>query len=62
MCDIIVQAIRLIVENLLKIFLPILVSITHSSYLLQILSVMMSPYQGGTDRVVIVSIWVFQCM
>ena len=48
--------------NLLKNVLLILIIISHSYSLLCILSMLMIPYQGGTDRVVIGSIWIFRCM
>ena len=53
---------RLIGGNSLKTLLLILLSIAHSSSLLWISYVLMSPYRGGTDRVVIGSSWVCQCM
>ena len=53
---------RLIGGNLLKTLLLILIGISNSSSLLSISSVMMSPYQGGMDRVVIGYIFVFRHM
>ena len=48
--------------NLLKTLLLILMIITHISSLLLISYVLMSPYHGGMDRVVIGLIWVCRCM
>ena len=48
---------RLIGGNSLKTSLIILMSIAHSSSILQISYVLMSSYRSGTDRVVIGSIW-----
>ena len=62
MCKVMVLSMRLIGGNLLKTLLLILMSSIHRSYLLQVLYVLISSYCRGTDRVVIVSIWVFQCM
>ena len=62
MCEVRVRAMRLIGGNLLNTLLIILMSIAHRFSLLRISSVMMSPYHGGIDRVVIGSIWVCQCM
>ena len=47
---------RLIGGNSFKTLLLILMSIVHSYSLLRIFSVLMSPYYGGTDRVIIGSI------
>ena len=51
---------RLIGGKSLKTLLLILMSIIHSYSLLRISYVLMSPYCGGTDRVVIGSILVCQ--
>ena len=52
-----VRAMSLIGGNLLKTSLLILMSIAHSYSILQISYVLMIPYCGGTDRVVIGSFW-----
>ena len=53
---------RLIGGNSLNTLLLILMSITHSSSVICISSVLMSPYLCGTYMVVIGSIWVCQFM
>ena len=53
---------RLIGRNSLKTWLLISMSITNSPYLLQISYVLMSPYQGGTDKVAIGSICGCRCV
>ena len=58
MCRVGVQAMRLIGGNSLKTSLLILMSIAYSPSILRISYVLMSPYRGGTYRVVIESIWV----
>ena len=60
MCEMRVQAMRLMGGNLLKTLLLILVSIVRKYSFLLISSVMMSPYLGGMDRVVIGSIWLLR--
>ena len=60
MCDMRLRAMRIISGNSLKTLLLILMIILYSSSLIRILSVLIIPYQGGTDRVVIGSIWVFR--
>ena len=62
MCEARVRAMSLIGGNSLKTSLLILMSIVHSSSLLWISCEMMITYRSGTDRVVIVSIWVYGCM
>ena len=61
-CEMRVRDMRLIGGNFLKTLLLILMSIAHSYSLFWISYVLMSPYCGGTERVIIGSIWVFQCM
>ena len=53
---------RLIGGNLLKTSLLILMSIAHSYSLLQVSYVLVIPYCGGMDRVVIGSIFIYQYM
>ena len=62
MCKVKVRAMRIIGGNLLNILLLVLISIVHSDSLLRVSCVMMSPYIGGMDRLVIGPVWVFQCM
>ena len=57
MCEVRVRAMRLIGGNFFKTSLLILMSIAHSYSILQISYVLMIPYCGGTDRVVIGSFW-----
>ena len=62
MCEARVRAMSLIGGNSLKTSLLILMSIVHRSSLLWISCEMMITYRSDTDRVVIVSIWVYGCM
>ena len=59
MCEMRVQSMSLIGGNLLNTLLLILMIITHSSSLLQISYVLMSPYRGDMERVVIFDQFVF---
>ena len=61
-CEVRVRSTRLIGGKLLKTSLLILMSIAHSYSLLRISYLLTSPYCSGTDRVVIASIEVLQCM
>ena len=62
MCKMGVRSVSIIDGNPLKNLLLILMSIAHSSSLLQISYLLMTSYKGGMYRVVIGSILVFRFM